>query len=391
MFVRRLALALACLNSLSANAANAADTAAVKAIVDRALQPVIAQYGVPGMAVAVTVDGKTMFFNYGLAATTPARPVTEHTLFELGSISKTFTATLATHAEARGKLALDDHPGKYIAALKGSPLDHATLRELGTYTAAGLPLQVPDEVTNDAQMLAWLRAWQPNAAPGAQRRYSNPSIGLLGRATAVALKSDFGDALEQQLFPAFGLRHTYVRVPASAMLDYAWGHNASGKPVRVKPGVFDVESYGVKSSSADLIRYLQAQMEPAHLQEPLRSAVEGTQIGYYTVGGMVQGLGWEQYRGPLSLQRLLDGNSAGISQQANPVTRLAPALAPPGTFFNKTGSTGGFSAYAAFIPQRRIAIVMLANKSFPVPPRVTAAYAIIDQLAPFTQPEAASQ
>jgi len=388
MSVRRLAIALACSTVLSAGAV---ETSTVKAIVDRAVQPVMAQYGVPGMAVEVTIDGQAMFFNYGLASKSPARPVTEHTLFELGSISKTFTATLATYAEVRGKLSLDDHPGKYLPALKGSALDAATLRELGAYTAANLPLQMPGEVGNDAQMLAWLRAWQPGAAPGTQRRYSNPSIGLMGRATAVALQSDFGDALERQLFPAFGLRHTHVRIPQATMADYAWGYNADDKTVRVTPGVFDAESYGVKSSTADMVRYLQANIEPARLDPTLRRAVKGTQVGLYEVGGMVQGLGWEQYRAPFTLQRLLEGNSTRVSLETNPVTPLAPAPAPAGTLFNKTGSTGGFGAYAAFIPQRRIGIVLLANKNYPIPARVTAAYAILHQLAPFTPQETASQ
>jgi len=388
MFVRRLAIALAC--SAACFNANAA-TPDLQAIVDRAVRPMMAQYGVPGMAVALTINGKASFFNYGLAAQSPARPVSEHTLFELGSVSKTFTATLATHAQAQGKLSLEDHPGRYIPALKGSALDRATLLELGAYTAAGLPLQVPDEVKSDAQLLAWLGAWQPAAAPGTQRRYSNPSIGLLGRVTALAMKSDFADALDRQLFPALGLRHTHVRLPAKAMADYAWGHDADGKPVRVSPGVFDAESYGVKSSSADMIRFVQANIEPARLGESLHRAVEGTQVGYYAVGGMVQGLGWEQYRAPLALQRVLDGNGADMIHEANPATRLAPAPTPPGTLFNKTGSTRGFGAYVAFVPDKKIGIVMLANQNLPIPARVAAAYAILDSIASITGQDAAKR
>lgn len=380
----RLALALACLSALpgagQAASDTAPDTAAIRAIVDKAVRPVLAQHEVPGMAVAVTVDGKTMFFNYGLASKQPAKPVTEHTLFELGSISKTFAATLASYAQVQGKLSLDDHPGQYMPALKGSALDRATLLELGAYTAAGLPLQVPDAVQDDAQMLAWLRGWQPDAPPGTQRRYSNPSIGLFGRIAAMSLGRDFGEALDNELFPALGLRHSHVRVPAAAMADYAWGYDGAGKPVRSGPGVFDMESYGVKASSADLIRFVQANIDPGRLPAPLRRAVAGTHVGYYQVGPMVQGLGWEQYRAPISLERLVEGNSSAMSQQANPVTKLAPAAAPPGTLFNKTGSTGGFGAYAVFIPERKIGIVMLANKFYPNAARVTAAHAILTQI-----------
>lgn len=90
--------------------AHAVDAAAVRAAVDRAIEPLMARYDVPGMAVAVTVDGQALFFNYGLASKQDNVPVTEHTLFELGSVSKTFTATLGCHARDLGKLSFDDHP-----------------------------------------------------------------------------------------------------------------------------------------------------------------------------------------------------------------------------------------------------------------------------------------
>lgn len=388
--IRRLAIALLCSGILPAAAATP-DAAAIRRIVDRAVQPLMKQHGVPGMAVAVTVDGKALFFNYGLAATAPAKPVTEHTLFELGSISKTFTATLASDAEARGKLSLGDHPGKYLPALQGSALDKATLLDLGTYTAGGLPLQVPEKVEDEAQLLAWLGTWQPDAAPGTQRLYSNPSIGLLGRIAATALHTDFRDALERALFPRLGLHHTAIRVPAAAMPDYAWGHDDQGKPVRVSPGTLDAESYGVKSSAADMVRYLQANIDPASLDKATRRAIEGTHIGYYAVGTMVQGLGWEQYRGPLTMQRLLDGNAANMIHDANPVQKLTPTPAPPGTLFNKTGSTRGFGAYAAFVPQQRIGIVMLANKNYPIPARVAAGYAILDAIASITRQDSTTR
>jgi len=365
--------------------AQADGDAALHAAVDAAIRPLMAAYGVPGVAVAVTVDGKASFFNYGLASKEAATPVSEHTLFELGSVSKTFTATLFAYAQLQGKVALDDHPSQYLPALKGYPIDQATLLNLGTYTAGGLPLQFPDEV-GDQTMLAYYQQWQPAAAPGAVREYSNPSLGLFGHVAALALKADFGAVMEQRIFAGFGLKHTYVNVPDSAMSTYAWGYR-KGQPIRMKPDVLWAPTYGVRSTTEDLIRYVQANIAPQQLDDAMRRAVEGTHVGYFRVGGMVQGLGWEQYAWPVALPALLAGNADAMIRQPAPAQRLAaPQPASAATLFDKTGSTNGFGAYIAFVPSRKIGVVILANQNYPIAARVQAGHAILEQLSAAAMP-----
>lgn len=333
------------------------------------------------MAVAVTVDGRQHFYEFGVVSKQTQAPVTRDTLFEIGSVSKTFTATLAGYAATRGVLNLDDHPGRYLPALAGTPIDRAELRNLGTYTAGGLPLQFPDSVTDDEQMIAYFQQFQPVTAPGKIRQYSNPSVGLLGHISARALGGQFTDLMQSQILTGLGLRRSFVDVPDSAMDFYAWGYDKNNHPVRVNPGVFDAEAYGVKSTTADMIRFIEHNIDPGALQLTLREAVKSTQVGYYKVGPMVQGLGWEQYPYPVALDQLLAGNSGEMAMRP----QAATAIAPPSVgsaLFNKTGSTDGFGAYAAFVPERRIGIVMLANKNFPIPipARVTAAHTVLDAL-----------
>ncbi len=231
-------------------------------------------------------------------------------------------------------------------------------------------------------MIAYFKGWRPAYAPGTRRLYSNPSIGLFGYLAARSMGEPFEDLLERQLFPALGLSRTYIRVPRDQMANYAYGYAKDDKPIRVRPGVFDQEAYGVRTTAADMIRFVEANIDGAGLDEALRRAIAATHAGYYEVGDMTQGLGWEMYAYPTALDRLLAGNSSDMALNAHDVTRLAPPAPPrPDMLINKTGSTNGFGAYAAFVPKMRLGVVILANRNFPIADRVAAAYAILASLA----------
>lgn len=345
--------------------------------VEQAFRPLLAAHDVDGMAVALTFAGERHQFAYGNASRQERTPVTRDTLFEIGSLSKTFTATLAAWAQERGKLSLADAPGRHVPALRGSALDRATLLHLGTYTAGGLPLQFPDDVTSLDAAIDYYRAFRPSAAPGAVRRYSNPSIGLLGHATAAAMGRDFVELCEAELFPRLGLAQTFLRMPPAALPRYAWGVNKAGQPTRMTSGVFDAQAYGVRSTAADLLRFLEVNLQPTALEPALARAVQATHRGHFEVAGMVQGLGWEQHPWPLPLARLLAGNSSTLALEPHSARVLPSSAGPTHRLFNKTGSTNGFGAYAAFVPSRRLGLVLLANRNIPIPARITAAHAVL--------------
>jgi beta-lactamase class C len=357
------------------------DATKIAAAVDRAFRPLIKQHEVPGLAVGVTAGGKQHFFYYGVASKETGAPVTADTLFEIGSVSKMFTATLAGYAQAQGKLSLEDQPGKYMPLLRDGAIDKVSLLNLGTYTAGGLPLHLPNAIKTNAEMAAFLQKWKPLAAPGVRREYSNPSAGLLGHVTALAMKGEFADLIETELLPKLGVRPCFIRVPQAQMQNYAQGYREN-KPIRMRQAVFDAEAYGLKCTAAGLLRFIEANMRPETLEPPVRRAVEATQVGYFKVGGMVQGFGWEQYPYPVALKRLVAGNSTDMSMKPNAATKIDPPRVPSEpALFNKTGSTSGFSAYAAFVPAQKIGIVMLANRSLPSPPRVSAALTVLEALS----------
>lgn len=353
----------------------------IDALVHESAQALMQQYDIPGLAIAVSAHGKQRFYNYGLASKATQQAVTRDTLFEIGSISKTFTATLATYAQANGRLALSDSPSSYLPQLQGSKLDQVTLINLATHTAGGFPLQVPDAVQDSEQLMAYFQAWQPQFAPGTHRTYANPSIGLLGLIAAKSMGMPFEAALEGELFAKLGMRGSYINVPANKLPLYAQGYSKEDVPVRLNPGVLAAEAYGVKTSAKDLLRFIEANLNLAETDGQLKRAISATHTGYFKVGAMTQDLIWEQYSYPVQLATLLEGNGYQMILQSNAATELTPPLpAQQDVWVNKTGSTNGFGAYVAFVPAKQLGIVLLANKNYPIESRVRLAYRILNEL-----------
>jgi Beta-lactamase class C and other penicillin binding proteins len=239
-------------------------------------------------------------------------------------------------------------------------------------------LQVPDEIHNNDELMQYFKAWQPSCAPGTCRTYANPGIGTLGLITAESMGQDFTALMEQRMFPALGLKNSYIDVPTARIADYAQGYKKDGAPIRMAPGVLSAEAYGVKSTAADMTRFMQANMNLLPLDAKLQRAITDTHTGYFKAGVLTQDLIWEQYAYPVALKTLLAGNSSAMVLNAMPAVEIKPPLAPrANVWINKTGSTNGFGAYVAFVPEKQLGIVMLANKNFPNEDRVAAAYKIL--------------
>ena len=360
--------------------ASAADDVRLKAITDAAIRPVMEKNGIPGLAVGISVGGENHIFTYGVMSKSTGQPITPQTLFELGSISKTFTVTLSTYAEMNGQLSLSGKVEDYLPSMKGRPFGDVALMHLGTHTAGGFTLQVPDSVETEQQLLAYLKAWKPSYKPGTHRTYANPSIGMLGYITAKAMGRGFDSAMQDTLFPALGLKNTFTVVPKAKMADYAQGYKRNGDPARVTPAILSSEAYGVRSTAEDMIHFVDANMGLEKLDGKIRQAVLNTHTGYFSVGAMTQDMIWEQYAQPAALKTLTETNSGALLKTV-PVSEITPPLKPSeDVFINKTGSTNGFGAYVAFIPKQKLGIVILANKNYPNEERVSAAYEILTAL-----------
>jgi len=352
----------------------------VTSLVKAAIEPLMEQQAIPGMSVAVLYKGRAQFVNLGVADLESRRRVTENTLFELGSVSKTFTGTLAGIMIRNGEIRLNDPVQKRWPQLTGEQWRPVRMLHLATYTAGGLPLQLPDEVTDQASLLRFYQNWQPTAAPGLQRQYSNASIGLFG---SLMVKGDYEQAMERHVFQPLRLTRTYITVPPSMMLNYAWGYK-NGQPVRVSPGMLDAEAYGIKSTARDMLTFMQANIDPNRLSAGnavLRNAIRTAQSRYFKVGSLYQGLGWEIYDWPVDAETLLSDNDNAAALKPRPATQVNPVgPSQSASWVHKTGATNGFGAYIAFIPEQNSGIVLLANKNYPNPLRIRVAWQILQAL-----------
>ncbi|EPQ2176259.1 ADC family extended-spectrum class C beta-lactamase [Acinetobacter baumannii] len=364
--------------STSIYAGNTPKDQEIKKLVDQNFKPLLEKYDVPGMAVGVIQNNKKYEMYYGLQSVQDKKAVNSSTIFELGSVSKLFTATAGGYAKNKGKISFDDTPGKYWKELKNTPIDQVNLLQLATYTSGNLALQFPDEVKTDQQVLTFFKDWKPKNSIGEYRQYSNPSIGLFGKVVALSMNKPFDQVLEKTIFPTLGLKHSYVNVPKTQMQNYAFGYNQENQPIRVNPGPLDAPAYSVKSTLPDMLSFIHANLNPQKYPADIQRAINETHQGRYQVNTMYQALGWEEFSYPATLQTLLDSNSEQIVMKPNKVTAISKE--PSVKMYHKTGSTTGFGTYVVFIPKENIGLVMLTNKRIPNEERIKAAYAVLNAI-----------
>ena len=166
-------------------------------IVTRHVASIVPPDGAGGVAVALRIEGRSLFFSYGSADRTSNRPITTDPLFNLASLRKVFEATLLAQAVRNGDLRLDDPVAKYVVELQqGGDIRQVTLRQLATHTS-GLLLQQdhppwPDWGYTLSEFVRTLNGWKADKAQSAANQ--SPSL-LTGNLTG-----NFADSGWQQRF-----------------------------------------------------------------------------------------------------------------------------------------------------------------------------------------------
>jgi D-alanyl-D-alanine-carboxypeptidase/D-alanyl-D-alanine-endopeptidase len=268
------------------------------------------------------------------------------TLFEIGSISKVFTALILADMVNKGEVSLDDPAGKFLPPghkmpeRGGRPI---TLRHLATHWS-GLP-RMPDNIGlmtdpdgpfagyDEAKLLAFLDRHQPAREVGSQWEYSNLGAGLLGYLLARAAGTDYETLLRRRVTGPLGMNDTLIALPPSHAARLAPAFDAYMQPARPWDVAVLTGAGGIRSTAADMLVFAKAVLDPkSPIAAALKTALAARGPGAHA--RVEQALGW-------------------VVMHPEPGRELLV----------HDGGTGGFRALLAIEPSKGRAVTVLVNSA----------------------------
>ncbi len=247
--------------------------------------------------IAATVDSTgVQYYQAGNSGT--ARPLDKHTLFEIGSVTKTFTATILARMVLAHRVSLDDPVAKYLPASVHVPSRDGKQITLGNLATqhSGLPrLPTNFKPANPANpyadytvadLYAFLNTYKLTRDPGAKFEYSNVGVGLLGLALANAAHTNYTSLVRSYVWKPLGMTETRIALGPTAQARFAAGHDDLG-PVHSWEMTDAIAGAGaIRSDAVDMVKYLRAAMGHGPLgramlfaQRPRATMLPGYKIG----------------------------------------------------------------------------------------------------------------
>ena len=298
----------------------------------------------PGIALGfLEADGSTRLVFHGSGGP-DTRPLGPRSVFEIGSINKTFTGVLLADMVLRGEVALEDPVAKYLPDHVTVPSRNGreiTLLDLATHTS-GLPRLPGNHRPADMAdpyadytietMYDFLSSHTLRRDPGAEGEYSNLGFGLLGHALARAAGSSYVELVRERILRPLGMTMTGWELEGELAAWHTRGHRG-GEVVPYWFGTEAIHGAGsLRSNMEDMLKYLEANVAPptTALHRAMRFAQEPRRP-LEDEEGWHMGLGWQvqSYEGR--------------------------------TLVMHGGGTGGYATHLALEPATGIGTVLLTN------------------------------
>lgn len=295
----------------------------------------------PSYVVGIMDKDGPHYYAFG-TKTIGGKPVNEHTIYEIGSISKTFTAILLAQMVQEGKLKTDDIAQNYLPASVKLPIRDNTQITLGHLSdhSSGLP-RMPNNFTpkNPAnpyadytvdQMYAFLNGYTLPRDIGSAFEYSNLAAGLLGHILSLQAGTSYEKLMISKIASPLGMKTTKITFDDKMKQNLAMGHSNG-----VQVSNWDIPTLAgagaIRSSLHDMLRYVAANM--GFQKSDLDAAMQLThQVRHYKGGGGTRvGLGWI------------------ISKGAE------------GDVIWHNGGTGGYRTFCGFVKETGKGVVVLTN------------------------------
>ena len=315
-------------------AAAAAAPAITREQVDAIVKPAVEVAYLDRVAVGTIDATGRAVYGYGKS------PPDGRTIFEIGSVTKTFTATLLAEMVMRGEVTLDTPVADLLPKDVRIPSDGmVTLRHLATHTS-GLP-RLPEnlDLTNTlnpyadytAEMLyKGLTDDARRHKPGQEYGYSNLGAGLLGHALARKAGMSYEQLVIERICKPLGMRDTKTTLGAADRARLAQGHDFAG--VELPPWDFDAlaGAGAIRSTTDDMLTFVAANLGLVESPKLLRDAL-----------------------------RLAHERQANVDERTDIALGWHIGKRTGARWHN--GQTGGYHSFVAFVPAKQVGVVVLCN------------------------------
>jgi CubicO group peptidase (beta-lactamase class C family) len=297
------------------------------------LPTLIEKYGIPGAAVAVLAGGRVVDRAAGVLSTSTGVEATADSVFQIGSITKVWTATLVMQLVDEGTVDIDKTVQSYLPEFEIGDKDAAaaiTVRQLLSHTAGFEGDIFTDTGVGDDAVQKYLDVLHdvPQLfSPGEQFSYNNAGYSVLGRLVEVVREKSYDACLRDHLFTPLGLTHAATNPYEAIMFRAAVGHIPSGAEDTLEPAPMWAMARSSSPAGSmlamrprDLLSFAAMHMNDGVAADGTRvlesSTVAAMQQAHVTLPdlglmGTHWGLGWELFETSDGVLVGHDGNTIG--------------------------------------------------------------------------------